>query len=351
MGGQTQEKNTTTSQNTAFGQSQQQQQQQQGATSQSLTPWLTTSAQLTDILNRLAGIPSGLTSAESGALDQLAGVAGGGNPYAPAIGDVANMLLGGGTDRSDVALDAYNKYLAGIAPTASGAYLDPSSNPFYANVTNTIGNDVENRLKGMYAAAGRDPAGAGNYGYQLARGIGEATAPVFQSQYNTERQNQLNALTGMPSAGNATAGLLSSLDQARYANMQAGINAATAANNAQMWGPTQMLAIEAQRRGIPLQALATEYGMVLPAAQAFGTTAGTTSSSQSGSSSSAGTQHGQGTQDTTTSTPFNPWSLAPLALMPFTGGASLAGMAGSALGGGLFSSLSNNFLGGSNWLR
>jgi hypothetical protein len=57
--------------------------------------------------------------------------------------------------------------------------------------------------------------------------------------------------------------------------MQAGIPAADAALTAQNWGPMQELAIEAQKRGIPLQMLAAQMGIALPAAQAFGATTGT----------------------------------------------------------------------------
>jgi hypothetical protein len=140
--------------------------------------------------------------------------------------------------------------------------------------------------------------------------------------------------------------------------MQAGIGAADAALKAQTWGPMQMLQVEAQRRGIPLQTLAAQYGMVLPAAQAFGTqsASGTSAGASSGQSatSSAGTSTSNtlGTEmgRTTQSTPFNPLSLLPLAFAPLTGGTSLAGMGASALGSGLFNSLSNGFLGGNNWL-
>jgi hypothetical protein len=37
----------------------------------------------------------------------------------------------------------------------------------------------------------------------------------------------------------------------------------------------QQLAVEAQRRGIPMSLLAQQMGLALPVAQAFGTTAGT----------------------------------------------------------------------------
>jgi hypothetical protein len=360
MGGTTQQtsKTTNTNQNTSGSTSANTSGTQRASTSSSqvqtraLAPWAGTEDLLGSILGRLGDIPTGLTAAEDAALRSLSGLAAAGNPYAGAIGGAASELLGGGPDRTPMINDAYQQYQRALQPFASGAHVDPSANPFYSTVADTIGTDVENRLKGMYAGSGRDPAGAGNYGYNLARGIAEGTAPVFQNQYNLERGRQLDAITGMYGAGNTTGGLLSSLDRARLANMQAGIGAADAALNAQMWGPTQMLAVEAQRRGIPLQALAAQYGMVLPAAQAFGTQtgSGTSAGASSGqsASSSAGTSTsrsvGSDTSQTTQSTPFNPLSLLPYAFtaMPAT---SLAGMGASALGGGLFSLLSNGFMG------
>jgi hypothetical protein len=82
----------------------------------------------------------------------------------------------------------------------------------------------------------------------LARGLGQGEGGLIQSQYNQNVANQLGAANSLYGAGNSTAGLLSNLDQTRLANMQAGINAADAANNAQMWGPQQMLQVEAAPR-------------------------------------------------------------------------------------------------------
>jgi hypothetical protein len=366
MGGNSQEKNTqtNTSQNTSGATTANTSGTQSSNTNssqfhtQALTPWAGAADLLGGILGKLGAIPSGLTTAEEGALRSLSDTAAAGNPYAGAIGGVATDLLGGGPDRTALVNDAYAQYRAALQPFASGSAVDPSANPFYASVTNTIGNDVENRLKAMYAGSGRDPSGAGNYGYNLARGVAEGTAPVFQNQYNLERGRQLDALNALYGAGNTTGGLLSSLDQARLGNKQAGIGAADAALKAQTWGPMQMLQVEAQRRGIPLQTLAAQYGMVLPAAQAFGTqsASGTSAGASSGqnATSSAGTSTsntlGSEMGRTTQSTPFNPLSLLPLAFAPLSGGTSLAGLGASALGGGLFNSLSNGFLGGGNWL-
>jgi hypothetical protein len=361
MGGTTQQKNTTTAQNQTSAQTQQQQQQSQqqqqqsGATSSALTPWAGNAGLLNSIFLQLGGIPTGLTPTETNALNQWGALAGAGNPYAGPIGGVANTLLaGGGPDRSAMVNNAYQQYQATLNPYLGKDYLNPYNTPGFSDALNAVNSDITNQINGMFAGAGRDLSGLNVQ--SLARGLSQGEGGLIQNQYNQNVASQLGAANSLYGAGNSTAGLLSNLDQTRLANMQAGINAADAANNAQIWGPQQMLQVEAARRGIPLEALQQEYGMVMPAAQAFGTQSGTTSGASSGAASgssyanTAGTQQGTEQSTTTQSTPFNWLSLAPLAFAPLTGGTSLAGMGASALGGGLFSSLSNGFLGGGNWL-
>ena len=346
MGGSTKETNTTTSQSQATRQATEQASQQ--ATQQATTPWAATSGLLGNLLNQIGGLSPNLTEAESGALGQLSANASAGNPWASQIGGVANTLLaGGGPDRTPMVNGAYDQYRVALAPFARGDYVDPASDPALRSYLDVLKNDVSTQVNGMFAGAGRDLSGMNQQA--LARGITQAEAPVLLDAYNRALAGQRSAIDSLYGAGGQTVGLLSNLDQARLANQQAGIGAADAALTAQNWGPTQQLAVEAQRRGIPLQTLAAQYGMVLPAAQAFATTAGTSSGSSSGTTS--GTSVGSGTQQKTESTPFNPWSLVPLALMPLTGGTSLAGGAASALGGGLFSSLTGGFMGPNSFNR
>jgi hypothetical protein len=340
MGGSTKETSTTSSQSQATRQASQQASQQ--ATQQGATPWAATSGLLGNLLNRIGGLSPDLTDAEAGAFGQLSANASAGNPWASQIGGVANTLLaGGGPDRTPMINGAYDQYRAALTPFARGDYVDPASDPALRSYLDVLKDDVSSQVNGMFAGAGRDLSGMNQQA--LARGITQAEAPVLLDAYNRALAGQRSAIDALYGAGGQTAGLLSNLDQARLANQQAGIGAADTALTAQNWGPTQQLEVEAQRRGIPLQTLAAQYGMVLPAAQAFATTAGTSSGSSSGATS--GTSVGSGTQQKTESTPFNPWSLVPLALMPFTGGTSLAGGAASALGGGFFSSLTNGFMG------
>jgi cyclophilin family peptidyl-prolyl cis-trans isomerase len=153
---------------------------------------------------------TGLTGNETGAINSLVALARAGNPYAPAIDSYATtMLSGGGPDRTGLVNDAYRNYQANLEGTARGEMLDPNKNPWFSQVTQSIGNDVQNRLAGLYAGSGRDPAGAGNFGGWLGRGIAEGTAPIFSDAYNRERTNQLNAWNSLYGAGNTTGGLLS----------------------------------------------------------------------------------------------------------------------------------------------
>ncbi len=256
---------------------------------QTSTPWAPAAPALSGILGNVSQINPNLTTTETSAFDQLAANAQNAGQYAPQIGALANTLLaGGGADRAPMAQDAYNKYLSDQAATARGDYLDPNKNPFFGATTSGITDQVVSNLTDRFASSGRDPAGAGSFGGVVGREVATALAPTYANAYNTERGRQMDAITGMYGAGNTTAGLLSGLDQTKLGNMQAGITAADAAITAQNAPQLQMLAIESQRRGIPLQTLAQQMGIVLPAAQAFGSKSGTETSE-----STQGTNWGQ----------------------------------------------------------
>jgi len=298
-----------------------------------LTPFAPTNDIISRLLSSLGSTPTGLSGAESGALDSLTAMGQRGSQFTPAITGVANTLLsGGGPDRTGIVSTAYDDIQKALAPTARGDFLDPSKNPFFADTTAAIGNDVTNRIMSIYQGSGRDPSGAGNLGYTLGKGIGEATAPVFAGVYTGERGNQLGAISSLFGAGGSTASLLSGLDQTRLGNMQAGIGAADAATSAEMSGPMMVLQAEAQRRGIPLDSLARELGLVLPVAQTFGT------------QTSTGTQTGQATGTETTTTKKDPLSQI---LGAAIGGAGLVGgLGGFGQNGWLYGSGGGGLLNG-----
>jgi hypothetical protein len=247
------------------GQTQQQQQQ-----TTSTTPWAPASGAIQGILGNAMSINPNLTGTEKGALDKLSALGAAGNPYAQGVGNVASTLLaGGGPDRSGMVNDAYSQYQKALNPFASGAYIDPSSNPELQKYLQVARDDATNSINGQFAAAGRDLSGMNSQA--LGRGIGQAEAPILYDAYNQARGQQLGAINSLYGAGGTTAGLLSGLDQTKLGNMQAGIGASQSATQAQQYGPMLQLQAEAQRRGIPLQTLAAQMGIALPAGQAFGT--------------------------------------------------------------------------------
>ena len=205
-----------------------------------------------------------LTGHELDALNQWQNMGSAGNPFAPQMGKVANDLLGGGPDRTGMVQGAYDDYKRSTESTAAGDYLDPNKNPFFANMTDTVNRGVMNNVNSMFASAGRDFSGA--HANTAARGVADATGGLFSDQYNRERQNQIAAQSGRFGAGGATAGMLSGLDQQKFGNQQAGIGAANAANQASLWGPQQVMASEAARRGIPMDMLQRLVSMGVPLA-------------------------------------------------------------------------------------
>lgn len=255
-----------------------------GATNSTTNPWDPAQPALKSILGGVEGMAgnTGLNGAQNSALNQLSANAQQGNPYAGGIQGFANSMLAGGgaNNQSGMVNDAWGKYQQQMGQTANGDYMDPNKNPWFGQVTSTIGNDVQNRLSGLYAGSGRDPAGAGNFGYNLARGIGDATAPVFAQQYQQERSNQLGAQNGLLQGAGGTAGLLGNMQSQFNQNQGTGVNAAGAALDAQNYGPQQQLAIEAQRRGIPISLMQQLAGIAGPLAGLGGTQQGTSSGTQ-----------------------------------------------------------------------
>lgn len=263
---------------------------QSGATSNTTNPWAPAIPALNSLLSGVQGLAgnTGLTGNQSGAISGLENNAGFMGQFAPQISGFANNMLAGGgaNNQAPMVNDAYSRLQSQLGGTANGDYLDPNKNPWMSQVTSTIGDDVQNRLSGLYAGSGRDPAGAGNFGGWLGRGIAEGVAPVFGQQYQQERQNQLGAQNQLYGAGNATAGLLGNFQNQYNQNQGTGINAAGAAQGASNDPYNQMLAAEAQKRGIPVSMLQQLAGIAGPLAGLGGTQQGTSS----GTSTMSGAQ-------------------------------------------------------------
>jgi hypothetical protein len=243
------------------------------------TPWAATQPMLQGILGQLGtGLNNtGLTGAETGALNTLQSNAAQGNPYAGQIGGHAQSLLNGGGANAQASNVQGNlgTFQSQLTPYANGSMV--GNNPALAAQLAQIQTDVGNNINSQFAAAGRDFSGANQMAY--GRGVAAAEAPVIAAQYNQDVANQINAANALYNAGNTTAGTLSGMQQNYLANQGQGVTATQSALDAQNYGANATLAEEAQRRGIPVQALSLLAQIGVPIAglgqQTNGTTTGT----------------------------------------------------------------------------
>jgi hypothetical protein len=250
-------------------------------TQQSQTaPWQAAQPMLQGMLSQLgSGLNNtGLTGAETGALDTLKQNAAQGNPYAGQISDYATSLLGGGgaTAQAPAVQGNLQSLQSYLTPYANGSMV--GSNPALEAQLAQIQSDVGNSVNGQFAAAGRDFSGANLMAY--GRGVASGEAPVIAAQYNQDVTNQLAAANSLYNAGNTTATTLAGLQQQYLANQGQGVTAAQSALDAKNYGANATLAEEAQRRGIPVQALSLLAQIGVPIGQLGQQSNGTSTTTQ-----------------------------------------------------------------------
>lgn len=226
--------------------------------SSTTAPWETAQPALQGILSQLQGNlgKTGITGAEDKAIDQtvINGV-NATNQYATPIADFAkNLLSGGGAmDQAGNVNANYQRYVDQTNPLASNTNYNPYDTPGFKDALSTTIADITNSTNGQFAAAGRDFSGMNSQ--TLGRGILQGVAPTIAAQYNQNVNNQQGAAGNLYNAGNTNAGILSGLNQQKLSNQGQGITAASAATDAANAGANATLQAEAQRRGIPVQAL------------------------------------------------------------------------------------------------
>lgn len=218
---------------------------------------------------------TGLTGAESGALNTLEQNAGTANRYAPAIDSYAKSLLAGGgaTDQAGAVNKNYLDYYNQTNPLASNTDYNPYNTPGLKDALSTLTGDITQGVNGQFAAAGRDFSGANSMA--LGRGLTQGLAPVLLGQYNANREAQQGAAGNLYNAGNTNAGIQAGMQQQYLQNQGQGVGAAGSALDSQNAGANATLAAEAARRGIPVQALSLLANIGVPIAGLGSSTSGT----------------------------------------------------------------------------
>jgi hypothetical protein len=130
-------------------------------------PWQAAQPMLQGILSQIGtGLNNtGLTPAETSALDTLQQNAAQGNPYAGQIGNYAQSLLNGGgaTAQAPNVQSNLSTLQSQLSPFANGSMV--GNNAALAAQLAQIQSDVGNSVNSQFAAAGRDLSGANQMAY------------------------------------------------------------------------------------------------------------------------------------------------------------------------------------------
>lgn len=179
--------------------------QNQNTTTQT-DPWSAATPLLQSLVSKYSGVDTGVTPAQSAAASGLVSATSNLPSYTPQAGAAIGSMF----DNSGMLNSSYGQLKSNLGGMASGSNLNPYDTPGFSDALKTMTNDITNQTKGVYAAAGRDPSGAGSFGQSLGRGLTQGLAPVLQSQYNTNVGNMMNANNTLYNAGLSTVGGLDS---------------------------------------------------------------------------------------------------------------------------------------------
>lgn len=119
-----------------------------------------------------------------------------------------------------------------LGDTISGKYLDPSTNPFIQNAAQDALGQVNASFSKLYGGVTGNNLENSGYREGLARAMTQAALPIYQQQYQQERQNQLGAAQGAPGYAAASANNLFGAGASQEQRSQAEVQAQQQAFNA-----------------------------------------------------------------------------------------------------------------------
>lgn len=196
-------------------------------TSSSSQPWSQATPLLQSLISQYGGLNTSVTPGQSTALSNLNSSAAGIPNFGDAASGGVNQLFNSSTAPQVGMLNSgYDTLNKNIGSTADGSQLNPYSTPGFSDALGTMTNDITNQVKGVYAGSGRDPSGAGSFAQSLGRGLTQGEAPVIASQYNQNKQNQLNSAGTLYNASGTTAGNITGQNQVPLTNILSGLQGA-----------------------------------------------------------------------------------------------------------------------------
>lgn len=193
---------------------------QQGTTN----PWAAAQPMLQGLIDKFSGLDPSVTENQTSALDNLNSVAAGLPTFSGDASKAISNMFGSSTEGQVGMLnDALSQLHGNIGGIASGAELDPYKTPGFSDAIQTMTDDITKNTKGVYAASGRAPSGAGSFAGSLGRGLTQGIAPVIASQFNTNNAARMKAAGDLFAAGGSTAGAITGQKQIPLTNAMTGM--------------------------------------------------------------------------------------------------------------------------------
>jgi hypothetical protein len=225
-------------------------------TVQNSNPWAPATPLLQSIISKYGNMSTDVSGGQANALSNLnASAAGIPNFGSTGASGVQKLFSTDTSPQIGMINQGYDTLKANLGDTASGANLNPYETPGFADAINTMTGDITKSVKGVYAGSGRDPSGAGSCAGSLGRGLTQGIAPVIQSQFNTNKQNQMNAAGTLYGASGTTANNITQQGQVPLTNILQGIQGAGMIPGLYTQPATSQLAAANASQNLPFQNL------------------------------------------------------------------------------------------------
>jgi len=219
-------------------------------------------------------------------LDAYAGLktkAAAGAPWLSEIEKLTSDAFGT-TSRTGMIDDAYTGLKTGLADVAAGKNLDILSDPRIQAMLKTVGDDVQNRIAGVFAGAGRDVAGNAAGQGAIAKGVTAAQLPILLQEFARQQGRTDAAVRDIAQGGYSAATTGQQLDADAMARRKAGIDLMKQFLTARDLPENTILNLDQQLKSMPFEDLSLYASLLLPIAGLGQQQAGTSTSKTRGSS-------------------------------------------------------------------
>jgi hypothetical protein len=230
-------------------------------------PWAPTIPLLTSYLGDLDAARSnlGMTPGQADAFASLKAKAAAGHPWATDIGQVATDAFGT-PSRAGMVDDAYGAFKTNLGDVAAGKNLDILSDPRLQAILANVGDDVQNRIAGVFAGAGRDVSGNAAGQQAIAKGVTSAQLPLLLQEFSRQQGRTDAAIRDLMSGGVTAAQTGQALDRDALGTRAGGVDIANAALAARDLPENTILNLEQQMKQMPFEDMSLLASILLPVA-------------------------------------------------------------------------------------